>query len=147
MEKLILNYLGEDNWSRPVFQDQNGKIFKDLNCGDGKLDLCTAGSFDGEPDTPLRYIKKYENIEVELLGMEDVPTNEEKFNYMRLSRLQNDCKYYLGNGNKNNKYLHGESVESHINEMKRIYNSFTDNKKPEWITLNEITETEKQMLI
>jgi len=145
MEKLVLNFIGVDSWNRPVFEDENEKLFKDTNCGDGKLELCTVcGGLDGEPDTPIHYIEKYQNIEIEVIGMEE-STREEKFNYQMLSRLQSDCDYFLGNGNRNEKYLQDGSVEVHIDEVKKLYNYFDDNKKPEWLTWDDILSYENEM--
>ena len=56
------------------------------------------------------------------------------FNYMMLSRLQLDCKYYLGCGNRNKKHLWADTVEEHIAYMKELYNGFSEDEKPEWIT-------------
>ncbi|MFY0516524.1 LPD11 domain-containing protein [Lysinibacillus sp. UGB7] len=145
MEKLKLTYIGTDDWSRPVFESEEGRIFKDLNCGEGQLDLCTAGSFDGEPNTPIYYIEKYKNVEFEILGMEEQPTPGEKLNYMMLGRLQSDCDYYLGHGGRNEKRLWAGNVSEQIAKMKELYNSFNDDKKPEWITLDDILEYENIM--
>lgn len=68
-----------------------------------------------------------------------------KFEYMMLSRLEMDCKYFLGNGNKNKRHLRDESITSHIERMKELYNKFPQDKKPEWITLEDIEEYEKEM--
>lgn len=68
-----------------------------------------------------------------------------KFEYMMLSRLEMDCKYFLGNGNKNKKHLKDGSITSHIEEMKELYNDFPNDKKPEWITLEDIENYEKEM--
>lgn len=146
MEKLTLNFIGVDFWSRPVFESKNGEIFKDLNLGEGQLDLCTAGSFDGEPNTPIYYIEKYRNVEFEILGMKGQPTKEEKYNYQMLGRLKSDCDYYLGFGNRNKKRLWALDEESQISEMKRLYNQFADNKKPEWLTWTDILNYEAKML-
>lgn len=66
------------------------------------------------------------------------PTPEEKYNYQMLSRLKMDCDYYLGNGNRNTKRLWAENEENHIIEMKKLYNSFSEDKKPEWLTWIDI---------
>lgn len=145
MNKLVLKYIGEDDWSRTVYEDENGIIFKDTNCGMGTIALCTCGSFDGEPNTPIEYIEKYEGVEIEIVGDEEEPTKEEKFNYMMLDRLRQDCEYYLGYGNRNKKHLWANNEQNHINEMKRIYNWFDEDKKPQWITMNDILEYENKM--
>lgn len=147
MEKLILNFLGIDSWSRPVYEDQNGKLFKDINCDHGQINLCTVyGGFDGEPDTPIQYIKRYQDLEIEIIGKEEQPTREEKFNYQMLDRLRSDCDYYLGNGNRSKKHLYYKDEQEHIDKMKELYNSFTEDKKPEWITYEEILNYEELMV-
>lgn len=81
----------------------------------------------------------------EHLYKQDKPTEKERFNYMMLSRLQQDCEYFLGNGDRNAKQLWALNVKDHIKEMKKIHDGFEDNKKPEWLTYNEILEYEKRM--
>lgn len=148
MEKLILTYIGEDNWSRPVFKDPNGKIFKDTSLGIGPVELCTVSAFDDEPDTPIRYIEYYKNIDIEIHreSEEKIPTPEEKFNYRMLSRLQTDCEYYIVFGNKNPRNLWALDEKSQIDEMKKLHNSFSEEMKPEWLTWEQILEYEKQMI-
>lgn len=53
MRKLHL--VGIDSWSRPVYKDESGKLWKDANLGCGVLDLHSASSndFEGEPDMPI----------------------------------------------------------------------------------------------
>ena len=68
-----------------------------------------------------------------------------EFNYMLLDRLRTDCDYYLGNGNRNKKYLWAGDEKRQIEKMKELYNSFSDDNRPEWITLEEIEKYEKEM--
>lgn len=145
MDKMILKFIGRDDWSRPVFEDENGNIFKDVNLGDGHLALCTAYDFYGEPNTSIENIEKYKNVEIEVIGMEDEPTMEERSRYRLLSRLQSDCEYYLGNGNGNTDYLWAGNEERQIEKMKELYNSFSDDKKPEWLTWEDILNYESEM--
>lgn len=44
-----------------------------------------------------------------------------EFNYRMLSRLQTDCRYYLGNGNRNKKHLYYGDEQKHIDKMKKLY--------------------------
>lgn len=59
MEKLHLTYVGEDYWSRPVYQDAKGNFYKDVEmCPEGvtpkELYLsCPSKDFEGEPGWPL----------------------------------------------------------------------------------------------
>ena len=66
--------------------------------------------------------------------------------YMLLSRLQMDNKYFLGCGNRQEKHLWAGSVEDQIQEMKKLYNSLPENAKPEWLSMDDINEFEKNML-
>jgi len=56
-----------------------------------------------------------------------------------------DCEYFLGNGNRNENNLWGKNVVEHIADMKALYNSFSDDKKPEWLTMEDIERYEKAM--
>lgn len=68
---------------------------------------------------------------------------DSEFLYMLLSRLQMDCEFYLGAGNRLTKYLWALNVDLHINEMIDIYNYLGE--KPEWLTIGQINEYKKQM--
>lgn len=65
---------------------------------------------------------------------------------MLLDRLRNDCEYYLNYGNRNVKHLWAENEQKHINEMKKLYNNFPEDKKPEWLTYEKILDYEKAMI-
>lgn len=76
-EALLLRHKGRDSWDRPVYEDETGKLWKDVepgaNCGPK---LCSAlyNAFDGEPDTPMEYMKKYEGVPVVFLPERDTWT-------------------------------------------------------------------------
>lgn len=70
----------------------------------------------------------------------------DEFKYQLLGRMQTDCNYFLGAGKGAEKFLWAGNVPEQIAYMKAIYNSFPDNKKPEWISLADIDEYEKKML-
>ena len=65
-EKVIhLKHLGRDSWDRPVYKDDNGVIWKDVEPrADREANLCTSvdNEFDGEPDTGMKYLKAYQNV-------------------------------------------------------------------------------------
>lgn len=71
---------------------------------------------------------------------------ENTFRYRLLSRLQMDCNYYLGNGNRNVKYLWAENEADQIEVMKELHESFSDEDKPEWLTWDDILNYESQMI-
>jgi hypothetical protein len=72
-------------------------------------------------------------------------SEDNKFNYMMLGRLQTDCDYYLGNGNRSERVLWAGNVDDHIEEMKKIWNSLPKDGKPEWLSMEDIEEYERKM--
>ena len=43
-------------------------------------------------------------------------------------------------------HLYYKSVEKHCNEMEKLWNSFAEDEKPEWLTMEQIKEYREQML-
>lgn len=70
--------------------------------------------------------------------------NSFTFEYMLLNRCQCDCEYFLGFGNRNEKYLWGQNVSTHIAKMKELWNLLPE--KPEWLSMEEIECYEKAMI-
>ena len=80
-------------------------------------------------------------------------------NFLTLKEVQNELKemlkesidflnnkkinYYLGYGNRCEKYLWAKDVKSQIAKMKEIWNNLKE--KPEWLTMEQILEYEKKM--
>ena len=77
--------------------------------------------------------------------LKEVMAHSEEFRYMLLSRMASDCKYFLGFGNRCTKYLWGQTVARHISYMKALWYSFEDDKKPEWLSIEEIEDYENRM--
>jgi hypothetical protein len=69
----------------------------------------------------------------------------DKFTYMMLGRLQSDNEYYLGNGNRYEKALWAGNVDDQISEMKKLWNQLPEDKKPEWLSMEDILEYERKM--
>ena len=69
-----------------------------------------------------------------------------QFRYQMLGRLKSDCDYFLGNGYGYEGHLWASSVEKQIAEMKRRWNEFEEDEKPEWLTMEQIEEYERNML-
>lgn len=136
-----MELLGVDDWGRPVYKClENGKLWKDITLGSKKPELYSCqNSFDGEPDCPIK-------TDLEIRFSNQYSEDKNEFSYMMLGRLQSDCKYYLGYGNRNPKDLYYGDEHKHIDEMKKLYNSFKDNEKPEWLTYEDITSYEKLMI-
>lgn len=78
-------------------------------------------------------------------SIEDLLKEPKDFKYQLLDRLKQDCEYYLGNGDKNAKYLWSKNEKQQIEDMKALYNSFKDDEKPEWLTMEDINNYAKEM--
>ena len=67
MEKvLVLNYVDNDSFCRPVYEN-DGKLFVDVDpLSDCKPNICTKmyNHFNGEPDTSIQDMKEYEAMQV-----------------------------------------------------------------------------------
>lgn len=51
-----LEFLGVDYWSRPVYRDPKGRLWKDVECGDAErpvLHSAVGNDFEGEPNAPI----------------------------------------------------------------------------------------------
>lgn len=64
--------------------------------------------------------------------------------YMLLSRLQQDCNYYLGHGGRDAKHsLWAHDEQGQIDKMRELYDMLP--VKPEWITPEDIDNYAKEM--
>lgn len=99
------------------------------------LEACVTLYFAG--DAEFHY---FGNVATDLVG------SDAEFRYRLLSRCIQDCKYFLGCGSRFSKYLWGCCVENHIQAMRILWDSFSDDEKPEWTSLEEIERFSKKML-
>lgn len=78
--------------------------------------------------------------------LELILNSGDSFRYQLLDRLKCDCEYYLGYGNRCSSYLWAKDEKEQIKIMKYIWNSFSKEKKPEWLTSEQIMEYEGKMV-
>lgn len=71
-------------------------------------------------------------------------SNDYKFEYQLLSRLQQDCDYFLNNGQGSEKQLWAGNVVDQITKMKELWELLPE--KPEWLSYDEILKYEDKML-
>lgn len=139
-----MEFVCEDDWNMLVYKCQETNIlYKCESFDDGEeptqLYSC-SNEIDGEPCFPID-----KNLKIHFIKT-NRPTETERFNYQMLGRLKSDCDYYLGNGNKYAGHLWAGNEKDQIKEMKKIYNSFSDDKKPEWLTYEAILQYEELMI-
>ena len=78
--------------------------------------------------------------------MEDWNKYEPRFRYMMLSRMKQDCDYYLGYGNRSTNQLWAGDEKAQIENMKALWNSFPEEDKPEWLTWEELLAYEERIV-
>lgn len=139
---------------------------EEKDIGEDFINFCDDLNLDNNSEEAKeKYLKQYTINEVEMNGIKDLenklkmvrnainyPKNKKvenntnlEYNYMLLDRLKQDCEYFLGNGNGNVDTLWAKDIDEQITKMKELYNSFTDDEKPEWITIDDINNYEKEM--
>ncbi len=78
------------------------------------------------------------------------PVNEEQsdeygYTYRLLGRLQADCDYFLAPMSRSSKQLWAGSVADQIAKMKELWNSLPADGKPQWLSMEDILQYEKDM--
>lgn len=153
MEKLKLTYVGKDYWSRKVYQDENGNYYKDisLSCDEPKElhTSCPRKDFEGEPDYPITNFEIV-NPPPKLLILEE----QNKFNYMMLSKYQSNFTAYFGiladgtpkelpdgDCRYHNTNFAGEPSKA-LENIKEFWAKIPNEVKPEWCTAENISSYE-----
>lgn len=65
MAELILNYIGNDDWHRPVYKTNEGRLFLDIDprCVYASLHTLSGNNLYGEPEMPIYAMEQYKDIE------------------------------------------------------------------------------------
>lgn len=141
---MKVKYVGFGGYMEtPCYEDENGRLYFDENDGRNGLNLYTGayrdecGEICGEPSRKIT-----DPIECDKPFIRD----SREFDYMMLNRLQMDCDYFLGNGNGCERNLCYGKVNEHCDEMEKLWNSFPDDEKPEWLTMEQIKKYREKML-
>ena len=114
-----------------------------------KMDL-----WDGKDETFKDAVEKYYSIldtqsklknEGTILSEEQLKEEADspEFKYQLLDRLKSDCEYFLKAGNRSEKHLWAGNVDDQIAKMKELWNSLEE--KPEWLSMEDIENYEKEM--
>lgn len=139
--EFTMQFVGLDDWSNPVYKCvENGQLYKDLNHGVGEPALYSCqNKFDGEPEIPVK-------TRLKINYLNQYKSEPNVIDYAILDRMRSQCDYYLGWGKRSKAALCYYDEQKHINEMKRLYKSFPANKKPAWLTWEQILEYERLMV-
>ena len=141
LDELINFYSSQDTMSHADIWDEIFNTYHNEALADDVLD-----GLDGKNTTLEDVNHKSINTTDSTIIDDSILKHSDEFKYQLLSRMQTDCNYFLGAGNRAEKFLWAGNVPEQIAYMRAIYNSFPDNKKPEWISLADIDEYEKKML-
>ena len=140
---LDVKYAGFGGYMEvPCYEDGNGKLYFDENNGTGGLNLYTGayrdefGDILGEPD---------KKVEEEVRCAEPFARHLRGNDYQMLGRLKQDCEYFLGAGAGNEDVLYYKNVTSHCDAMEKLWGSFSEADKPEWISMEQINEYRTRM--
>ena len=125
------------NMEVPCFEDEKGKLYFDENNGVGVLNLYTGayrdefGDILGEPDKKVTEVVRC---------VEPFARQINENDYRMLGRLKSDCEYFLGYGARNEDALYYKNVAAHCDAMEKLWNSFSEADKPEWLSMEDINE-------
>lgn len=141
LDELINFYSSQDTMSYADIWDEIFNTYHNEALADDVLD-----GLDDKNTTLEDVNRKLTSATGSITIDDSILKHSDEFKYRLLGRMQTDCNYFLGAGNRAEKFLWAGNVPEQIAYMRAIYNSFPDNKKPEWISLADIDEYEKKML-
>ena len=83
------------------------------------------------------------SVSDEELGSIGVTPEQGSDDYRLLSRLKDDCDYFLGAGGRAEKHLWAGNVRDQIAKMRELYDALPE--KPEWLTMEDIDHYAQRM--
>ena len=89
------------------------------------------------------FIKTDSDTETDVLEADN--ENAYEFEYRLLSRLKQDCEYFLGAGNRYEGHLWAGNVQYQISKMRELYAMLPE--KPEWLSEQDIDRYAENMLV
>ena len=158
-EPLTLTRVGEHFMDGGLYKDENGNYYVDChhepkdNGTSTVYILSPSNSPDGEPNHAI-------NCHIKILNPLTESEKKQKlfqFEYMMLSRLNDDARAYFGHGNEdedkwdcryhNEHNIWGRNITDLVAEMKRLWQKIPSDIKPEWCTQEQILEYERKISI
>lgn len=136
--------------------ETNEEFLNDLSCAFDVSDIEMVLNYykndlkgsDGTTLTPEQKSALEELITILTveLNFQSLLHYDNKFKYQLLDRMRCDCEYYLNYGERHKKVLWSCDEETQIDNMKRLYNNFSNKEKPNFLSMNKILEYEKLMV-
>lgn len=75
----------------------------------------------------------------------DITSSTQSFVYLMFQRFEQDCLYYLGNGNRCAKHLWMKNPYTHL-EVMELMGNFLNSKTPYSVSMEKIEELKEKML-
>ena len=157
MKTLELTRVGEHRMEGGLYKDKDGKYYVDcfhLPKDDGVSTvyiLSPSKEPDGEPNYAIHCHIKILNPLTEI----EKKQKRFQFEYMILSRLNDDAQAYFGHGNEdedkwdcryhNEHNIWGRNITDLVAEMKKFWQRIPSDIKPEWCTWEQILEYERKI--
>lgn len=157
MKTLELTRVGEHRMEGGLYKDKDGKYYVD--CFHEPKDdgvstvyiLSPSKEPDGEPNYAIHCHIKILNPLTEI----EKKQKRFQFEYMILSRLNDDAQAYFGHGNEdedkwdcryhNEHNIWGRNITDLVAEMKKFWQRIPSDIKPEWCTWEQILEYERKI--
>lgn len=82
-------------------------------------------------------------------GLIDREPTDSPIKYQFLDRMRMDCDYVTGPFGPKHRIedkLWADSVEDQIDNMKALWNSFSEEGKPEWLSMEQIDKYKEQLV-
>ena len=135
----------EFNSAREAEEWLDGVVFDDPEVSDAVEHIMHPERFvEQEAQEPDPFDYFYPD-DIDLSPIEDILNGSLEYRYQMLDRMRSDCDYYLGNGNRNHRNLWAGSEREQIAFMKAIWQSFPENDRPEWLSIDDIVRYEREM--
>lgn len=82
-------------------------------------------------------------------GLIDREPPDSPVKYQFLDRMRFDCNYLTGDSGPKYRigdFLWADNVEDQIDNMKALWNSFSEKGKPEWLSMEQIDKYKEQLV-
>lgn len=82
-------------------------------------------------------------------GLIDREPADSSIKYQFLSRMKTECKYITGPFGPKHRIefnLWADNVNDQIDNMKALWNSFSEEGKPEWLSMEQIDKYKEQLV-
>ena len=148
--------ISKNHFGNIIYKDEQCNIYIGINCKDSNnpdLHYSSNNQIDGEPD---RRVDFDFNI-INPFTLSELKQTNFTFEYMMLSRLQDEVIAYIGKTGdvnedkwdcryRNKRALYGGTIKDHISYMKELYSKIPNDIKPEWLSMNDILEYENKKI-